>query len=160
MKKIIIVGIVAIIGVFGLLMTETIDLKDNSSNVRKYSDLKERQNVWIAENCDDEICNDGKTVSEKIDDFIEENRNYFDKNGFNMYGFDKNGFNKQGITEAQSTLVREAYERCTAGVQQNDGCDSMSGELCMVSSKSTQYESCNQQSKIMTSQFVIENQGN
>jgi len=157
MKPIVIIPIVIVVVVFGLLVTETIDLKDNSSSVRQYTDLKQRQNVWIAENCSDVLCSGGKSVNEMIDEFIEENKNQFDKNGFNMYGYDENGFNKQGITDAQSEIIREAYYLCTAGIQDSDSCEQYSDGLCMGSTNSRQYESCNQQSKIMTAQFNLEN---
>ena len=159
LKPVIIISIVIVIVIFGLLVTETIDLKDNSSSVRQYTDLKQRQNQWIADTCSDVLCSNGKSVTEMIAEFIEENKNQFDKNGLNMYGFDKNGFNNRGITHIQSEIIRENYILCTAGIQDSDHCVQYSDGLCAVSASSMQYAGCDQQSKIMTSQFVLENKG-
>lgn len=149
---------IVIIGIFGLLATEIIDLRPiDSKSVRVYEDLKQRQNEWIAENCLNESCNDGKTISEKINEFIEINKNYFDSNGYNMYGFDKNGLDKHGRTESQGTKISDAYNRCISSTIMPEKCESEDGQFCVKNNESRVYEHCNQQSRLMNEQFRQEN---
>jgi len=158
MKSVIIIAIAVVVGIFLLLVTETIDLRpDESTEVRKYEDLKQRQNEWIAENCVNEKCNDGKIIEEKIREFIEINKITYDKNGINMYGLNQQGLDKYGRTEIQAKSVGDAYKQCISGANKAQGCAVYSGELCMASQKSSAYERCNQQSRLMNESFQKNN---
>jgi len=100
--KLIVIGVlVGILVIFGLLATEIIDLRPDSTEIRIYEWLNQSQNEWIAANCNNEKCNDGKTIEEKIKEFIEINKSTYDENGFNMFGFDRQGLDKHGRTEEQ-----------------------------------------------------------
>jgi hypothetical protein len=157
MRPVVIIPIVVIVVVFGLLVTETIDLRPDSTGVRQYTDLKQHQNQWIADSCSEVLCSNGKSVTEMVDEFIEENKNQFDQNGFNMYGFDEYGFSKRGITEEQGKVIHDAYVICASNANEAKGCAYYSGELCMDSNKSVAYNQCNQRSKQMTEDFNLEN---
>ncbi len=156
MKPVIIIAIVVVIvGIFGLLVTEIIDLRPNDSkSVRVYEDLKQIQNEWIAENCSDVQCNDGKSITAKIDEFIDENKNYFSENGFNMYGFDENGMDRYGRTTEQTQSVSDAYKACASNANEAQGCAYYgSNGMCMDSNKSLAFLRCDQQSKSMNENF-------
>ena len=154
----ILIAVVAIV-IFGLLVTETIDLRPDSTGVRHYTDLKQNQNEWIAENCVDELCNDGQNITNKIAEFIEINENYFGKTGFNMYGYDKNGMDRQGRNLEQQQLVHDAYVSCISSTKNIEGCSSYGDTgLCEDSNKSLAIARCEQQSRTMNEDFKTMNE--